>query len=30
MDRRSRYLLICGPAGVGESWLAAALGHEVC
>src|SRR5207237_8423181 len=23
-------LLICGPAGVGMSWLAAALGHRAC
>jgi DNA replication protein DnaC len=23
-------LLICGPAGVGKSWLASALGHKAC
>ncbi|MFK4495948.1 DNA replication protein DnaC [Bradyrhizobium japonicum] len=23
-------LLICGPSGVGKSWLASALGHKVC
>ena len=23
-------LLICGPTGVGKSWLAAALGNKAC
>ncbi len=23
-------LLVCGPAGVGKSWLASALGHKAC
>ncbi|WP_247301419.1 ATP-binding protein [Bradyrhizobium sp. 179] len=23
-------LLICGPSGVGKSWLASALGHKAC
>lgn len=23
-------LLICGPAGIGKSWLACALGHQAC
>ena len=23
-------LILCGPAGVGKSWLACALGHEAC
>lgn len=23
-------LLICGPADVGKSWLASALGHKAC
>ena len=23
-------LLICGPAGVGKSWIASALGHKAC
>src|SRR5260364_338712 len=29
-DVCSSDLLICGPAGVGKSWLASALGHKAC
>src|SRR4026209_903529 len=27
---RHQSLLICGPTGVGKSWLACALGHKAC
>jgi hypothetical protein len=31
LDRRPRQpLIICGPTGVGKSWLACALGHKAC
>jgi DNA replication protein DnaC len=28
--RQSQHLVICGPTGVGKSWLACALGHKAC
>jgi DNA replication protein DnaC len=28
--RHSQHLVICGPTGVGKSWLACALGHKAC
>lgn len=28
--RHSQHLIICGPCGVGKSWLACALGHKAC
>jgi len=28
--RNSQHLIICGPCGVGKSWLACALGHKAC
>lgn len=28
--RQSQHLIICGPCGVGKSWLACALGHKAC
>jgi IstB-like ATP binding protein len=30
MDRDHANLLICGPSGVGKSWLASALGNKAC
>jgi DNA replication protein DnaC len=28
--RNSQHLIICGPCGIGKSWLACALGHKAC
>ena len=28
--RQSQHLIICGPCGIGKSWLACALGHKAC
>jgi DNA replication protein DnaC len=28
--RHHQHLIICGPCGVGKSWLACALGHKAC
>ena len=28
--RQSLHLIICGPCGIGKSWLACALGHKAC
>ncbi|MBF0305913.1 MAG: ATP-binding protein [Alphaproteobacteria bacterium] len=28
--RDHRHLILCGPTGVGKSWLACALGHKAC
>jgi DNA replication protein DnaC len=30
VDRRHDNLILCGPTGVGKSWLACALGHKAC
>ena len=30
MDRCHDNLILCGPTGVGKSWLACALGHKAC
>lgn len=28
--RDHRHLILCGPTGIGKSWLACALGHKAC
>jgi DNA replication protein DnaC len=28
--RHSQHLIVCGPCGIGKSWLACALGHKAC